>query len=161
MCDKNMIPLAPPSQEGMGEAFLAPQEGAALAPPCRRGWGRPPWRPPATSSPLASDAASLTPMRWAAFVVRVRLAAEAVALRLDGRRCRRRPPSACLAAIAAHARLSAVDTASLSSEAALATYCASRRLPWPRRHRSPRRRSRQRCSRPWPCLGPHSPRARA
>jgi hypothetical protein len=34
--DKNMIPLAPPSQEGMGEAFLAPQ-GAALAPPLQEG----------------------------------------------------------------------------------------------------------------------------
>jgi len=82
----------------------------------------PPWRPPATSSPLASDAASLTPVRRATFVVRVRLAAEAVASRLDGRRCRRRPPSACLANIAAHAHLSEVDTASSSSEAALATY---------------------------------------
>lgn len=39
--------------------------------------------------------------------------------------------------------------------------CASRHLPRPRRHRSPRRRSRQRCSRPWSCLRPHSPRARA
>ncbi len=57
-----MIPLAPPSQEGMGEAFLAPQ-GAAPAPPlqegmgeaslatlrqpllCRGGWGKSPWRP--------------------------------------------------------------------------------------------------------------------
>jgi len=33
-----MIPLAPPSQEGMGEAFLAPQ-GAALAPPLQEGMG--------------------------------------------------------------------------------------------------------------------------
>ena len=34
--NKNMIPLAPPSQEGMGEAFLAPQ-GAAPAPPLQEG----------------------------------------------------------------------------------------------------------------------------
>ena len=33
-----MIPLAPPSQEGMGEAFLAPQ-GAAPAPPLQEGMG--------------------------------------------------------------------------------------------------------------------------
>jgi hypothetical protein len=35
--NKNMIPLAPPLQEGMGEASLAPQ-GAAPAPPLQ-GWG--------------------------------------------------------------------------------------------------------------------------
>jgi len=34
--NKNMIPLAPLSQEGMGEAFLAPQ-GAAPAPPSQKG----------------------------------------------------------------------------------------------------------------------------
>ena len=51
MCDKNMIPLAPPSQEGMGEAFLAPQ-GAALAPPLQEGMGEASLAPPpATSSP--------------------------------------------------------------------------------------------------------------
>ena len=33
-----MIPLAPPSQERMGEAFLAPQ-GAAPAPPLQEGMG--------------------------------------------------------------------------------------------------------------------------
>ena len=33
-----MIPLAPPSQEGMGEAFLAPQ-GAPPAPPLHEGMG--------------------------------------------------------------------------------------------------------------------------
>jgi hypothetical protein len=36
--NKNMIPLAPPSQEGMGEAFLAPQ-GAPPAPPLHEGMG--------------------------------------------------------------------------------------------------------------------------
>jgi len=36
--NKNMIPLAPHSQEGMGEAFLAPQ-GAAPAPPLQEGMG--------------------------------------------------------------------------------------------------------------------------
>ena len=46
MCDKNMIPLAPPSQEGMGEAFLAPQEGAALAPPLQEGMGEASLAPP-------------------------------------------------------------------------------------------------------------------
>jgi hypothetical protein len=34
----NMILLAPPSQEGMGEAFMAPQ-GAAPAPPLQEGMG--------------------------------------------------------------------------------------------------------------------------
>ena len=33
-----MIPLAPPSQEGMGEAFLAPH-GALPAPPLHEGMG--------------------------------------------------------------------------------------------------------------------------
>jgi hypothetical protein len=46
-----MIPLAPPLQEGMGEASLAPQ-GAASAPPLQGGWGRPPWRPRAQRQPL-------------------------------------------------------------------------------------------------------------
>ena len=41
-----MIPLAPPSQEGMGEAFLAPQEGAALAPPLQEGMGEASLAPP-------------------------------------------------------------------------------------------------------------------
>ncbi len=36
--NKDMIPLAPPAQEGMGEAFLAPQ-GAAPAPPLQEGMG--------------------------------------------------------------------------------------------------------------------------
>jgi len=36
--NKNMIPLAPPLQEGMGEAFLAPQ-GAPSAPPSHEGMG--------------------------------------------------------------------------------------------------------------------------
>ena len=36
--NKNMIPLAPPSQEGMGEAFLAPQ-GAPPVPPSYEGMG--------------------------------------------------------------------------------------------------------------------------
>ena len=34
----DMIPLAPPSQKGMGEAFLVPQ-GAAPAPPLQEGMG--------------------------------------------------------------------------------------------------------------------------
>jgi len=33
-----MIPLAPPSQEGIGEAFLVPQ-GAPPAPPSHEGMG--------------------------------------------------------------------------------------------------------------------------
>jgi len=43
--DKNMIPLAPPSQEGMGETFLAPQ-GAAPAPPLQEGMGEASLAPP-------------------------------------------------------------------------------------------------------------------
>ena len=69
--NKNMVPLAPPSQEGMGEAFMAPQgaapapplqegmgeaslapQGAAPAPPLQGGWGRPSWRPRARRQPL-------------------------------------------------------------------------------------------------------------
>ncbi len=40
-----MIPLAPPLQEGMGEAFLAPQ-GAAPAPPLQEGMGEASLVPP-------------------------------------------------------------------------------------------------------------------
>jgi len=40
-----MIPLAPPLQEGMGEAFLAPQ-GAAPAPPLQEGMGEASLAPP-------------------------------------------------------------------------------------------------------------------
>ena len=40
-----MIPLAPPSQEVMGEAFLAPQ-GAALAFPLQEGMGEASLAPP-------------------------------------------------------------------------------------------------------------------
>jgi hypothetical protein len=43
--DKNMIPLALPLQEGMGEAFLAPQ-GAAPAPPLQEGMGEASLAPP-------------------------------------------------------------------------------------------------------------------
>jgi len=43
--NKNMILLAPPLQEGMGEAFLAPQ-GAAPAPPLQEGIGEASLAPP-------------------------------------------------------------------------------------------------------------------
>jgi hypothetical protein len=82
--NKNMIPLAPPSQEGMGEAFLAPQsaarapplqegmgeaslapQGAALAPPLQEGMGEASLAPqgtaPAPSSQKGMADASLAP----------------------------------------------------------------------------------------------------
>jgi hypothetical protein len=62
--NKNMIPLAPPSQEGMGEAFLAPQ-GAAPAPPLQEGMGEASLAPqgaaPAPPSQKGMGDASLAP----------------------------------------------------------------------------------------------------
>ena len=60
----NMIPLTPPSQEGMGEAFLAPQ-GAAPAPPLQEGMGEASLAPqgaaPAPPSQKGMGDASLAP----------------------------------------------------------------------------------------------------
>ena len=55
-------------------------------------------------------------------VVQMHLAAASVALRPDGRRSQGCPPSGFLAALAARTGLTAVTTALLSLEAALATY---------------------------------------
>ena len=60
-----MIPLAPPSQEGMGEASLAPQ-GAVPAPPLQEGMGEASMAPQG-ATPLAAVAAEDDPMqrpRW-------------------------------------------------------------------------------------------------
>jgi hypothetical protein len=62
--NKNMILLAPPSQEGMGEASLAPQ-GAAPAPPLQGGVGKASLAPqgtaPAPPSHEGMGEASLAP----------------------------------------------------------------------------------------------------
>ena len=60
-----MIPLAPPSQEGMGEASLAPQ-GAAPAPPLQEGMGEASLAPqgaPPSAAVAAEDDPTQRP-RW-------------------------------------------------------------------------------------------------
>ena len=108
------------------------------------------------STPLALGAASLTPVCWATFVVHVRLAVEVAALRPGWQRRQSRPPSKRLAIITVHARLAAVATALLLSEAAFATYMRLVALSSVCCHQSPCCRPRCQCSPPWLCVGPFS-----
>jgi len=61
----NMIPLAPPSQEGMGEAFLAPH-CTAPAPPLQEGMGEASLAPQGASpsAAVAAEDDSTQRLRW-------------------------------------------------------------------------------------------------
>jgi hypothetical protein len=61
--NKNMISLAPPSQEGMREAFLAPQ-GAAPAPPLQEGMGEASLAPQGAPPAVAAEDDQTQRPRW-------------------------------------------------------------------------------------------------